>query len=100
MPHDSSPQGNGLTPFCPRAISGALGGALLGAAANRQVCPTISEMTFGNQSSFSSQPARARLPLPGGRSPLLGRAIFSGEILAPSEVFTGCGGNRRWKHGS
>jgi len=27
-----------------------VGGALLGAAANRQVCPTISEMTFGNQS--------------------------------------------------
>jgi len=29
-----------------------VGGALLGAAANRQVCPTISEMTFGNQSRF------------------------------------------------
>jgi|GEM_PF-5926643 hypothetical protein len=28
-----------------------VGGALLGAAANRQVCPTISEMTFGNQSN-------------------------------------------------
>ena len=27
-----------------------VGGALLGAAANRQVCPTISEMTFGNHS--------------------------------------------------
>ena|GEM_PF-6414384 len=27
-----------------------VGGALLGAVANRQVCPTISEMTFGNQS--------------------------------------------------
>jgi|GEM_PF-1248753 len=30
-----------------------VGGALLGAAANRQVCPTISEMTFGNQSNKS-----------------------------------------------
>jgi len=31
-----------------------VGGALLGAAANRQVCPTISEMTFGNQSMCKS----------------------------------------------
>jgi len=31
-----------------------VGGALLGAAANRQVCPTISEMTFGNQSNGRS----------------------------------------------
>ena len=30
-----------------------VGGALLGAAANRQVCPTISEMTFGNQSRLT-----------------------------------------------
>jgi len=29
-----------------------VGGALLGAAANRQVCPTISEMTFGNHSNL------------------------------------------------
>jgi len=29
-----------------------LGGALLGAAANRQVCPTISQMTFGNHSKI------------------------------------------------
>jgi len=34
----------------PKAISEMVGGALLGAAANRQVCPTISEMTFGNHS--------------------------------------------------
>jgi len=32
-----------------------VGGALLGAAANRQVCPTISEMTFGNQSNRELQ---------------------------------------------
>src|SRR6185436_4615053 len=31
-----------------------VGGALLGAAANRQVCPTISEMTFGNHSNSCS----------------------------------------------
>jgi hypothetical protein len=37
-----------------------VGGALLGAAANRQVCPTISEMTFGNQSMLPvvGSPAR------------------------------------------
>jgi len=34
----------------PKVISEMVGGALLGAAANRQVCPTISEMTFGNHS--------------------------------------------------
>src|SRR6185503_775186 len=31
-----------------------VGGALPGAAANRQVCPTISEMTFGNHSNMRS----------------------------------------------
>ena len=36
----------------PKVISEMVGGALPGAAANRQVCPTISEMTFGNQSSW------------------------------------------------
>gem|GEM_PF-5566076 len=34
------------------------GRALLGAAANRQVCPTISEMTFGNQSITLLMPLR------------------------------------------
>jgi len=38
----------------PKVISEMVGGALLGAAANRQVCPTISEMTFGNQSNRAS----------------------------------------------
>jgi len=38
----------------PKVISEMVGGALLGAAANRQVCPTISEMTFGNHSNSCS----------------------------------------------
>jgi len=36
-----------------------VGGALLGAAANRQVCPTISEMTFGNQSNALRSPSQS-----------------------------------------
>jgi len=48
-----------------KVISEMVGGALLGAAANRQVCPTISEMTFGNPSS-RSKPLR-RLNSIGGR---------------------------------
>gem|GEM_PF-1944688 len=43
----------------PKVISEMVGGALLGAAANRQVCPTISEMTFGNQSSRQGATFRA-----------------------------------------
>jgi len=38
----------------PKVISEMVGGALLGAAANRQVCPTISEMTFGNHSNHKA----------------------------------------------
>jgi len=36
-----------------------VGGALPGAAANRQVCPTISEMTFGNHSNQTKITSRA-----------------------------------------
>jgi len=35
----------------PKVISKKVGDALLGVAANRQVCPTFSEITFGNHSN-------------------------------------------------
>jgi len=35
----------------PKVISEKVGDALLGVAANRQVCPTFSEITFGNHSN-------------------------------------------------
>jgi len=34
----------------PKVISKKVGDALLGVAANRQVCPTFSEITFGRHS--------------------------------------------------
>jgi len=37
----------------PKVISEKVGDALPGAAANRQVCPTFSEITFGNHSSLT-----------------------------------------------
>jgi hypothetical protein len=39
----------------PKVISKKVGNALLGVAANRQVCPTFSEITFGNRSSVNRQ---------------------------------------------
>jgi len=33
-----------------------VGDALLGVAANRQVCPTFSEITFGNHSKSVEEP--------------------------------------------
>src|SRR6185503_19188140 len=53
-----------------------VGGALLGAAANRQVCPTISEMTFGNQSRNLGIPflsSRLGIIGDGARTPSVGR---------------------------
>ena len=48
----------------PRVISERMGAALPGVAANRQVCPTISEMTFGNHSKrFLSASPRLRSDL-------------------------------------
>jgi len=51
----SNPDG-GPTAFLyrlPKVISEKVGDALLGVAANRQVCPTFSEITFGNHSNLS-----------------------------------------------
>jgi hypothetical protein len=65
----------------PKVISEMVGDALLGAAANRQVCPTISEMTVGNQSNPTGP---FNLAVPGtyayvapGASPLLRLFLFS-----------------------
>jgi len=37
----------------PKVISKKVGDALLGVAANRQVCPAFSEITFGNHSKHT-----------------------------------------------
>ena len=43
------------TPYrLPKVISKKVGDALLGVAANRQVCPTFSEITFGNHSNTAA----------------------------------------------
>jgi len=52
----------------PKVISEMVGGALPGAAANRQVCPTISEMTFGNYSGSCCPAFCVFVPRPHGRS--------------------------------
>ena len=52
----------------PKVISEMVGGALPGAAANRQVCPTISEMTFGNHFEFSRHKACSTIVPSGLRS--------------------------------
>ena len=73
IPHDSSPQGNGLAPFGLRAFSGALERLALRAVAPRAAghpCPFVSPALRGRSARSASTPSAPEMARrPNGASP-------------------------------